>query len=504
MLKQSDIEDLPATTEVVLPPAPRSLEALGRNHTLEGALAELVDNSIDAGAQHVLIRFVQAAGRLAQLVVVDDGYGMDAPAIDIAMTVGGDRDYTGGEIGRFGFGLKAASFSQANVMTVVSRTRRHAAVGRRWRVERAKADFTCEVIESEAAARVLDAEWDLPASASGTLVRWDDVRGFPAVADSAEVDRFLATAIRQLQTHLGLIYHRLLERGDFKIYVDVEDRHDGLGQRVEITPLNPFGYQRSGLTGWPRTLVVTGTEDILRLKCHIWPGRSQLDQFRLDGDQIARQGIYVYLNDRLIQRGGWNGLVQADKQLNYARIAVDIAGDLPEFITVKPEKNGVETGPRFASLILDATFDDGLTFADYVERARGYLKDTNRRSRERKPRRLPGSGFDPRVRKAIERELPMQHDVEPVSIRWAPLPQGQFFEVDREQSTLWLNKRYRSALAGGRAGSLNDLPMLKVLLYLVTEEVFQGQHHGSRDKDNIELWQELLTCAAEAELDNAR
>lgn len=503
VLEQFDIDAVPTAGVVVLPPAPRSLEALGRNHTLQGAIAELVDNSIDAGAQHVLIRFVQAEGRLVQLVVVDDGCGMGEEAIDNAMTVGGDREYRGGEIGRFGFGLKAASFSQANVMTVLSRTADGESVGRRWRVERAKADFSCEIVEGKFAAKALATEWELPPAESGTMVLWDDVRGFPVVADEAEVDRFLATAIHSIQTHLGLIYHRVLDREAIRIYVDVEDRHEGLGQRVEVRALDPFGYPKSGVPGWPKPLHVRGADHELRLECHIWPGRSQLEQYRLDGDQITRQGIYVYLNDRLIQRGGWNGLVQPDKQLSLARVAVDIGGDMPEFLTVKPEKNGIELGPRFASLVLDAKFDGGLDFAAYVDAARGYLKETNRRKRERVSRRPPGSGFHPRVRKAIEREVPIRGDEEGLSIRWAPLPRDQFFDVDRDDSTLWLNKRFRSALAGGRAGNLNDQPVLKTLLYLLVEEVFQGAHHGPRDKDNIELWQELLRTAAEAELESA-
>ena len=86
-----------------------------------------------------------------------------------------------------------------------------------------------------------------------------------------------------------------------------------------------------------------------------------------------------------------------------------------------------------------------------------------------------------------------------MSIRWAPLGAKKFFSVDREESVLWLNKRYRAALLGGRAGSLNDLPVLKVLLYLLFEEIFAGQNVGPRDRDNLEMWQEILTAAAEAE-----
>lgn len=499
MTAPDDIATVPTTGTIRLPPAPRSLDALGRNHSLPAALAELVDNSIDAGATHVLIRFVQAAGRLTQLMVVDDGAGMDSTAIDVAMTVGGVRDYRSDEIGRFGFGLKAASFSQADVLTVFSRSDSGEAVGRRLVREQAMADFSCELVDRSYAARLLDQEWELPAKATGTIVMWDAVRGFPVEADEAEVDRFLGAEIGRIRRELGLIHHRLLSRGTVKIMVDVEDRVDGLGQRIEVTPLDPFAYPRPGVPGWPHAFDVRSGDAGLRLHAHIWPGRSNLDEFRLDGDVISRQGLYVYFNDRLIQRGGWNGLTHPDKQLSLARVAVDIHGDIPELLSVKPEKNGVEIGPRFTPLVRQARDDDGTSFSEYLEIARGCLKDANRRQRTRVARIPPGSGFHPNLRRAIEREIPPK-DGEPISIRWRSMATDDFFEVEREDATLWLNKRYRSALAGGRAGSLNDLPMIKTLLYLLIEEIFAGQNMGPRDKDNLELWQELLTQAAQAEL----
>ncbi|WP_345390626.1 ATP-binding protein [Nonomuraea salmonea] len=55
------------------------MEGLGRNHSLETALADLVDNSIDAGATCVLIRLVRKKGRLRSLYVIDNGKGMSPP-----------------------------------------------------------------------------------------------------------------------------------------------------------------------------------------------------------------------------------------------------------------------------------------------------------------------------------------------------------------------------------------------------------------------------------------
>jgi hypothetical protein len=494
----SAVSAVPTTGTVRLPPAPRSLDALGRNHTLEGALAELVDNSIDAGAEHVLMRFVQRNEQLEQLVVIDDGHGMSEGEIDVAMTIGGERDYETAEIGRFGFGLKAASFSQASVLTVMSRRAGGSAVGRRWRLESARKDFVCDVIDTAYAGKALDHDWELPPGSGGTIVRWDQVKGFPLSGSVAETQRFLQDAFARIRTHLGLIYHRLLERGTVNLFLDVEDVDEGLGQRVDVPPIDPFGYPRTGAAHWPKELVIADEGISLAVKCHIWPGRSALDEFRLDGDVLARQGLYVYYNNRLIQRGGWNGLQHNDKQLNLARMSLEIDRDIPEVLSIKPEKNGIETGPRFASLLRAAETADGSSFADYIDAARDALKESNRRDRGRKARLPAGSGFAPRLRRALSAEFPLR-DEEPLSIRWAPIGGDDFFAIDRDECVLWLNKRYRTALSGGRAGSLNDLPVVKLLLFLLFEEIFAGQNIGPRDRDNLELWQELLTVAAKAE-----
>jgi hypothetical protein len=488
---------VPTTGTVLLLPDPRSLEALGRNHTLEAALAELVDNSIDARAKHVLIRFVRDGTRLIRLLVVDDGVGIDADQIDVAMRVGGARAYDDSDIGRFGLGLKAASFSQSRQVTVVSAAGSGRAVGRRWRIERAKRDFGCEIVEPAFARMQLDQDWGFPASTTGTVVRWDDVKGFPAVADSAAVERFIQGSFARIRAHLGLIFHRILAATDVRLLMDVQDAGNVV-LRNEVAPLDPFGYTRTGAAGWPRQLQAGRGSTKLALDCHIWPGRSNTDEFRLDGNLIERQGLYIYYNDRLVQRGGWNGLCHADKQLSLARVAISLHGDIDRMLSLKPEKNGVEAGPEFGPLVHTAIASDGTTFADYIDQARGVLKEANRRRRDRPAILPPGAGFAPGVRRAFTREFPVKAE-DPVDIRWGHLPDSEFFEVDRDGRVLRLNQRYRQALLGGRRGGLNDLPMLKALLFLLVENIFAGQNLGPRDKDNLEVWQEILTAAARAE-----
>ena len=175
--------EVPTTGTVELPPDPRALDGLGRNHSLPTALADLVDNSIDAHATHVLIRSVRQNGRLRALYVVDNGDGIAPDSIDEAMTVGKRREYAATDLGRFGLGMKAASFSQARSMTVLSNAPGASAVGRRWLLTDDKRDFQCDVVPPAFAAAELERPWAIPWSGHGTVVRWDEVTAFPATDD---------------------------------------------------------------------------------------------------------------------------------------------------------------------------------------------------------------------------------------------------------------------------------------------------------------------------------
>src|SRR5262249_9005976 len=159
----------------------------------------------------------------------DNGDGIRPDAIDVAMTVGGRRDYTDTDLGRFGLGLKAASFSQAASLTVLSKAVDVEPVGRRWLLQGNRAGFHCDRVLPEFAAAELRRNWPMSLASSGTVVRWDDVNGFPAFDDPEHTEEFLSRTISHLQGHLGLMFHRILSREQVRISIDVEDIDAGLG-----------------------------------------------------------------------------------------------------------------------------------------------------------------------------------------------------------------------------------------------------------------------------------
>ncbi|WP_280211081.1 ATP-binding protein [Nocardia cyriacigeorgica] len=496
--------DVPTTGTKHLPPDPRYMEALSsQGYGFEAAIADLVDNSIDAGAKDVVIHFLRDGDNLVSLLVIDDGQGMSEDELDIAMTVGGRRDYQPGALGMFGTGLKSASLSHAGAVTVVSRTKTTRPVGRRWVMEHALAGFQCDIVAPEYAMSLIDRYHQCPIRWNGTVIRWDGVKNFPTRGGGGQTDRYLHRTINKLGLHLGLQLHRFLARPDFNITIAVEDIRTGaIYMNFGVQPLDPFGYPVTGHADYPRKFVAeVPSLGPVFLTAHIWPPKSNVDQYRAVGSVIDRQGFYFYRHGRVVQAGGWNNFRQPEQHLSLARVAIDVPDQPGDVFRLSVKKEGVESSPEFLTALETAADANGNLFADYLAEAQQTYREARKRAgATRKAVIPPGRGFGPEVRETIEEELPLIPGEEPISILWQKLAGDEFFDIDRENRVIALNRRYRPAILGGRAGSLNDAPTMKALLYLLVHEVFQKEYSGRRIKDNLQLWQTVLVAAARAEL----
>ena len=98
-----------------------AMRAYGYN--LATALADLIDNSIAAGSRKVWLR-CEWAGSSSWISVTDDGSGMAEKELVNAMRLGSTNPTSKrakSDLGRFGLGLKTASFSQARRLTVITK-----------------------------------------------------------------------------------------------------------------------------------------------------------------------------------------------------------------------------------------------------------------------------------------------------------------------------------------------------------------------------------------------
>ncbi|MHB9851447.1 ATP-binding protein [Streptomyces krungchingensis] len=495
--------EVPTSGSKKLPPAARYVQSLShQGYSFEAAIADLIDNSIDAATSKVVVSFLRDEERLVSLLVIDDGHGMNEAGLDVAMTVGGRADYGDAALGHFGAGLKAASLSHADALTVISRTIRSPSAGRRWRTAAAEADFSCDIVDARYCQNLVD-RYDGIIEWHGTIVRWDGVRAFETVT-AGQTDRFLNDAIEKLETHLGLYLHRFLSRGNFDIDIVVEDAHtrEELDHRG-VEPIDPFGYRVPGKAGYPRTYraPVEGAGEVA-MTAHVWPPKSPLVAYRGIGSLAERQGFYIYRHDRLVQAGGWNGTRSAEAHHNLARIAVELPSAPNEVFSLTVKKDGVNVTPAFARGLEKASSDTGETFTAYLQEAETVYREAARRSTEVKRTEVipPGKGIDPKLKRTLRDELPQLDGETPITFRWESMPSDVFFGIDRDEHVVRLNKQYRQAFNGDRHAGSNDAPVLKGLLYLLLEKNFRMGRSSAQRDDEMALWNSVLISAAHCEI----
>ena len=494
-------DELLTVGSTIVRPDPMIMGAIGLNYPLEAAIADLVDNSLDASASSVLVRFIRLGARLVSLCVVDNGHGMSKVQLEPAMALGKRRDYERSDLGHFGLGLKAASLGQARSLTVVSRADGAAPCGMRWLTENADRDFACDIVARDSAEMLFNRPWHPLALRTGTVVRWDGVTDFPAARDAYTTDRYIEQTIPRLRNHLGMVFHRLIAKDSVVITIDVEQPGSGgTGPPQRVAPIDPFGYVRSGRSGYPRGLPVNLESETVELECHIWQPRSSRPEFRLPHSDSRHwgQGFYFYRNDRLLQAGGWNGVVQPERTLQLARVAVDVDDHLKDHLSMNPEKTRIRASEAFVRAVETARAG-GFDLRCYREDATETLRESRRPAGSRQPAVPPGRGFAPTVRHAIGNELEYLAGFEPIHIIWDDFEDEAFMDIDLAESLIRLNRRYRWAVTGDRGTSLNDAPLLKAALYLLLNDLFRGQFLGSREKDNVKLWGSILAAAARVE-----
>lgn len=302
-----------------------SLRAFG--YELSTALADLVDNSITAGARHVWIDF-HWDGAASVIAITDDGDGLTAEALVAAMRPGSQNPQQRREphdLGRFGLGLKTASFSQCRRMTVRSRTRGSKSATRCWDLDHVAHVNDWQLLREAnlEAERHFERLAGLPC---GTTVVWqhlDRLVSGQVTNSEAHQQVFLGRA-DLVRRHLGMVFHRLM-KGSRSVEILINGR--------AIVPWDPF------LIDEPATQVLPVTRLHLRgatveVQPFILPHHTKIPNAKHESAAglrgwNAHQGFYVYRNDRLLVPGDWLGLGWA-KQEHYklARIRVEIPNSL--------------------------------------------------------------------------------------------------------------------------------------------------------------------------------
>lgn len=290
-----------------------SLRDIG--YSLETALADIIDNSITANASNIQINACFDM-QDSYISIIDNGKGMNKDKLSQAMHLGSydpllSRDQK--DLGRFGLGLKTASFSQASKLTVASLNNgellargwdlEHVAETKSWLVS----VYDTQETENLYNINILENH--------GTLVLWEKLDRLIDISSKRKAEDIFWDKIDDAREHLGLVFHRFLsgEPGLQKLSISINGD--------PILPFNPF--EGAG-KHFPEEEIGN-----IKIQAYQLPHHSKVsvEQYkRLEGKEsyTKSQGFYVYRNGRLLVHGTWFRLARQAESTKLARVKIDL------------------------------------------------------------------------------------------------------------------------------------------------------------------------------------
>lgn len=318
----------------------------GSAYELNSAIADLIDNSLDAQASEISVN-IDIRG--TEISIIDNGQGMDEQTHKESMKLGAEtRIYSSNDLAKFGTGMKAASLSLGGQLTVVTKT----ADSRKISVRRLDEEHVLSTNDWRVATLVIDQE-DINENITNYLIE----RGHGTAVVISKLDKAFGNGsnsdsdsilshLEDLETHLRLVFHRFIE-GSFGI------------RRVSISlngnllvPWDPFCLSPdlslkarteefaakqldlgNGNQIWVRGFVLPNKKDFVNERDHkLAAGPKGWNE---------SQGFYIYRNGRLIRWGGWLRTRSNDEHLKLARFAIDFGPELDELFSINVAKSKV-------------------------------------------------------------------------------------------------------------------------------------------------------------------
>jgi len=295
------------------------------------AIADLIDNSITAGASSIDVN-LEWAGPDSFVTVLDDGQGMTEDELRSAMRAGSSHpgdERTPQDLGRFGLGLKTASFSQGRSLTVISKRSQSTPCIRRWDLDHVGQRNRWALLKT-----LPDGADDhlatVAASSHGTLVLWrklDRVVDDRPANDRRATEAFFAM-VDSVRFHCEVVFHRFIAE-------------DGLGLTVNgqvCQAWDPFLSDHPDTEQLPdETIPIalpSGRSQNLVIKPYVLPHNSKLsdEQHRRAAGPKGwnlHQGFYLYRARRLIVAGDWfNPGIKPEEHYKLARVRVEITQEM--------------------------------------------------------------------------------------------------------------------------------------------------------------------------------
>jgi hypothetical protein len=352
-------------------------------YSFEAAVADIVDNSVAAGATDVQIHW--SVTRLGHKFIhfADNGAGMTRDELEAGMRYGSPKRVSAKSLGKFGLGMKTASSSCCRQLTVISRKSPDQPLAKlAWDIDHVEKIGVWEMLEPAVTNDEEEAFEELVGS-NGTLVVWskcDRVLRSDLEPGSTKEQAALKSRMKKLSEHLGKVFHRFIDSG-LKEVPNVSIQING--EHVEAW--DPFYTEKSDCLDDRIVPVINDLGDKIpvRFRAFILPHQAGLNDEEKKKAKIqnSRQGFYVYRENRLIHDGDWFGLYKLEPHLSLLRAEFSFDHRLDEAFQVDVKKSRVIPDPALEEWI-----------GKFIEPLR---REANKRYRDATTKQMTGAAGNP-------------------------------------------------------------------------------------------------------------
>ena len=314
-------------------------------YTTAEAIADLIDNSIEANAKNIEIIFWEGSAK-PYVAIIDDGDGMLKDdlenAIKIKKTIDSNSDNI--KLSKFGFGLKTASFSQCSNLVIITKKKNQT----NFKV----IDSNLQVVETSLVSLLkkfpyIEKKFNEICSNSGTAVIWENLHD-NLTGKNSGIKRSHAIFYEKgniFSKHASTHFHNFLD----KVKISFN------GQ--PIRNWDPFNESLKNLKIFEEKKIRLG-DFYVTVKGYVYPKEEDFENIeiyeKVSGPYgwFNSQGIYLYREKRLLNHGGWFGLRagglnswQKENKYERCRITLNYDSELDSYFKPNVQKTRSEIPP---------------------------------------------------------------------------------------------------------------------------------------------------------------
>lgn len=342
------------------PQASRIVEGLrDTGYEFNTAIADIIDNSIAAGASRVSI-IAKNTLQGIRVSIADNGCGMSKDNLKKAMQYGAAERPNAHSLGKFGLGLKTASTSCCRMLKVASRDQDGNVNCAVWDLDHIAKTGRWELGFGDPAPKDVEELDRCAENGAGTIVVWDKVdRLLSARYSNPNTPAFrrgFDNAVEALRFHISLVFHRFLDPDDKRaanVSIQLNDKDiiawdpfckeldEAVGaQSFQINAPEEEGNSKPYGVVDVTAYIVPATQELETdaEKARVMPSHRNKALRKFSEESLS--GFYVYRENRLIHWGDWFGM-PVDFHHKLCRFELSFDADLDEIFQVDIKKSRI-------------------------------------------------------------------------------------------------------------------------------------------------------------------